>query len=56
VKNGGMSLFELWDVLDENGNKTGRLHERGMILTIICLSCTPGRLMKGLNFIRISEI
>jgi isopentenyldiphosphate isomerase len=24
-----MSLSELWDVLDENRNKTGRLHERG---------------------------
>ena len=22
-------MTELWDVLDENGNKTGRLHERG---------------------------
>lgn len=21
---------ELWDIVDENGNKTGRLHERGM--------------------------
>jgi len=23
-------MAELWDVLDENGNKTGRLHERGV--------------------------
>ena len=22
-------MTELWDILDENGNKTGRLHERG---------------------------
>ena len=22
-------MAELWDILDENGNKTGRLHERG---------------------------
>jgi isopentenyldiphosphate isomerase len=24
-----MNLSELWDILDENRNKTGRLHERG---------------------------
>jgi len=22
-------MAELWDILDENRNKTGRLHERG---------------------------
>jgi len=26
---GGVNLVELWDVLDENGNLTGRTHERG---------------------------
>ena len=26
---GGISLTELWDIIDENGNATGRVHERG---------------------------
>lgn len=25
-------MIELWDILDENGNKTGRLHERGKLM------------------------
>ena len=28
-ENGGINLLELWDILDENGNITGRFHERG---------------------------
>jgi hypothetical protein len=27
--NGGINLAEFWDILEENGNATGRLHERG---------------------------
>lgn len=26
---GGASVLEFWDVVDEHGNRTGRLHERG---------------------------
>ena len=29
VCDGGLNLAEFWDVLDENGNATGRFHERG---------------------------
>jgi len=27
-----INLVELWDVLDENGNATGRVHERGKLM------------------------
>ena len=29
MRTGGINLVELWDIIDENGKPTGRVHERG---------------------------
>lgn len=32
IQKGKYKMAELWDILDENGNKTGGLHERGKLM------------------------